>query len=527
MPTIHNRVVGGMAFNLERHMNTEITLPVAEWKHALTGLNKVIGRRSTLPVLQTVRVTRDGQGGLQLSATNLDTFATYRAETPQPGQAADVLVPAEALHRTLRRLPNDDHLTLLPDADQRIRLRYPIAGSPVEQSHATLPVVEWPPLPPIQQPAHPLPPEFGAAFQQALACASEDSSRIVLNRVCLDVREPNLHYVVGTNASILYAANSFTFALPRPVILPNTKFLAWAEFLGADPCTLRLEPAAKENEAGWVQLETPRWSYFTRETCGNYVNWKQAVPTPNSQWTRLRLSPPVLEQMQAVASRLRGEQLLNQPVNLCVTAEGLWLEGRNAEDVVWTRVAIPGVEILGRPTSVRLNRRYLLHAIRCQFTQLDILNELSPVLFTAPGKRCVVMPIGPDRANAPSSPANTSTPQRSAEATAPASPSAGQTESPATDQRNTMPAETTLTPPRRGNLQPTKVEGNNGNGTNGSALGAAVTQIEAAKTALRDVINYLNATLDLLRAAEKEKKASFREVESVRATLRSLQKVAI
>ena len=91
-----------------------------------------------------------------------------------------------------------------------------------------------------------------------------------------------------------------------------------------------------------------------------------------------------------------------------------------------------------------------------------------------------------------------------------------------------MPGSTTLTPPRRGNLQP-KVEGDNGNGngTNGSALSAAVTQIESIRTALRDIINDLNTTLDLLRAAEKEKKASFKEVESVRATLRSLQKVAI
>ena len=97
-----------------------------------------------------------------------------------------------------------------------------------------------------------------------------------------------------------------------------------------------------------------------------------------------------------------------------------------------------------------------------------------------------------------------------------------------------MPAETNLTPPRRGNLQP-KTEDNNGNhngangtnGQNGSALAAAVTQIETVKTGLRDVIIELNATLDLLRAAEREKKASFKEVESVRATLRSLQKVAI
>ena len=86
--------------------------------------------------------------------------------------------------------------------------------------------------------------------------------------------------------------------------------------------------------------------------------------------------------------------------------------------------------------------------------------------------------------------------------------------------------ETTLTPPRRGNLQPT-VEANHNNGHNGSALSAAVTQIETVKTGLRDVIIELNAALDLLRAAEREKKASFKEVESVRATLRSLQKVAI
>ena len=94
-----------------------------------------------------------------------------------------------------------------------------------------------------------------------------------------------------------------------------------------------------------------------------------------------------------------------------------------------------------------------------------------------------------------------------------------------------MPAETnTLIPPRRGNLQP-KAEGNdgngNGNGANGSALSAAVTQIEVVRAGLRDVIADLNTTLDLLRAAEKEKKTSLKEVESVRATLRSLQKVAI
>ena len=87
-------------------------------------------------------------------------------------------------------------------------------------------------------------------------------------------------------------------------------------------------------------------------------------------------------------------------------------------------------------------------------------------------------------------------------------------------------SQTALTSPRRGNL-PLKPEANPGNAPVASALTTAVLQIETVKTALRDVLLDLNATLDLLKAAEKEKKASLKEVESVRTTLRSLQKVAI
>ena len=39
------------------------------------------------------------------------------------------------------------------------------------------------------------------------------------------------------------------------------------------------------------------------------------------------------------------------------------------------------------------------------------------------------------------------------------------------------------------------------------------------------MIGDLSKTIDLLKAAEKEKKATLKEVETVRATLRSLQKV--
>ena len=60
-----------------------------------------------------------------------------------------------------------------------------------------------------------------------------------------------------------------------------------------------------------------------------------------------------------------------------------------------------------------------------------------------------------------------------------------------------------------------------------SALKGALEQIEKIKTALREVIGQLNETASLLKAAEKDQRATEKEFDSVRTTLRSLQKVSI
>ena len=83
-----------------------------------------------------------------------------------------------------------------------------------------------------------------------------------------------------------------------------------------------------------------------------------------------------------------------------------------------------------------------------------------------------------------------------------------------------MASTTTLPAPERGNIKAT-------NGETQSAISAVVDHVEAIKTRLKDVIGDLSKTIELLKAAEKEKKATLKEVESVRATLRSLQKVEL
>ena len=60
-----------------------------------------------------------------------------------------------------------------------------------------------------------------------------------------------------------------------------------------------------------------------------------------------------------------------------------------------------------------------------------------------------------------------------------------------------------------------------------SALRAVLEQVEGIKGSLRDLLGQINETASLLKAAEKEKRVSEQEIESVRRTLRSLQRVQL
>ena len=76
-------------------------LPVAELKHALAGLSKIIPKRTKLEVLHCVLIRTDG-GTLRLSATDLEHCATYHpaaASVSEPGP--DVVVDVQRLKDSL------------------------------------------------------------------------------------------------------------------------------------------------------------------------------------------------------------------------------------------------------------------------------------------------------------------------------------------------------------------------------------------------------------------------------------------
>jgi DNA polymerase III sliding clamp (beta) subunit (PCNA family) len=523
----------------ERKNMKEIVLPVMALKEALPGLNKVVSKRSTLPVLQHVRLARNTEGIISIQATDLDAFATYTAKEPSPGPAVDMLMPLDQLAKTVKSLSSEGTIGFVLDSKDKVKVRYSIGGSLVERTISTLATDDFPAQPTITQPAMPLEPGFGLALRQALECCSEDSSRYILRGACLDVRDKKFHYIVGTNGRSLYSANSFCFDLKKPVVIPDSKFLEWPDLLDDEAASLSVEPGqeeepakdgkpAKEATAGWIKLESGRWTFITKEILGEFPNWKQVLPSTNSKWTRVQLSDEAIRQLLLVTPSLPGDDGINRPVRLRVEPQQIALEGQNKDDETWTTVPIQAVKVTGKPVTVTLNRTYFTTALKFGLNQMEVEDPLSAVVFSNGGKKMIIMPVNldgpkvtvtPAQANSEATPATSPTAEQTASQDQPGTPTE-RTEMPRTARATTPEPMTTFHPETHAN--------NNGNGNgNGSAVKSLVEHVEQIKENLKGIIRDLNTVIDTVKATEKERKSSEKEIENVRTKLRQIQSVAI
>jgi DNA polymerase III sliding clamp (beta) subunit (PCNA family) len=341
----------------------EIVLPVMALKEALPGLNKVVSKRSALPVLQHVRLARGTDGNISIQATDLDAFATYTAKEPLPGPAVDMLVSLDQPAKTVKSINSEGTIGFIRDGKDKVKVRYSIGGSMAERAINTLPADEFPPTPTVNRPSVPLEPDFGLALRQALECCSEDSTRKILNGACLDVTDKKFHYIVGTNGRCLFSANSFCFDLKKSVVIPDSKFLEWPDLLDEEPASLSVEPGqeeepakngkpAKEAKPGWIKLESGRWTYITKEIDGKFPNWKQVLPETNGKWTRINLSDEAVKKMLLITPSLPGDDRINRPVRLQVESHQLSVEGQSRDDGTWTSIPIQNVKVTGKPVSV-------------------------------------------------------------------------------------------------------------------------------------------------------------------------------
>ena len=459
----------------------------------MPGLSKVVSRKSTLPCLQSVRLTRTQAGVVTLAATDLDTFVSYHLEQPQPGEPFDILLPFEQLKNSGK----GSDVVVAQEAKFKAKLRYQVSGSSLEQYVATLSPDEFPPTPKLTEPSCKMPDNFGECLRQAFETSSQDSSRYVLQGAYLDVKEPKCHTIVSTNGRCLFAANTFKFDLKESVNLSRQKFLEWNGFL-----TSECEMAVKSDKggSGWVKLTTPRWECVVKQIDGQFPNWRQVVPADTEKWTKVELSEAAIKQMLNLSSKLPGDDNENRTLQLRVGKE-LHLEGRNKDDKEFTSAEIADVKITGKPVTTALNREYLQTALKCGLNEIRIHTELEPLLFLRPGKRLVVMPVrlnGPTTQSVPAKPAPQ--PETKPEPKAEAQP-----------ERKPDMAKSTAKPEAPKPAPSTSL----------------LDQIEQVKESAKNLVRDLTSLTDAVKQAEKDKRANEKEVEAARAVLKKLQQVQI
>ena len=250
------------------------------------------------------------------------------------------------------------------------------------------------------------------------------------------------------------------------------------------------------DEPPWFRIDSDHWSYVAKAIDGEFPNWKQVVPADTERWTQIRFPPPAVDTLLEALPLLPGGDESNCSITLAADNR-LVLRARGREQTDWTSINVPEATVTGRPVETTLNRTFLLQALRFGLHQIAIHSPLEPLVFTAPGKTMVVMPLrggGPEQAG----PAKEAEPQITETASA-TPPSAAAATHP-TEERNNMSA-TTIPVSRRGNNGTT---GPSENEETRSAFKTALEQIDRIKTNLRDVIGALNNAVSLLKTAEKD-----------------------
>ena len=236
-----------------------------------------------------------------------------------------------ALRTELQKLgkncPADETLDLEVLAEDKLLLRHRIGSHPVEQVDH-LPLRSRTSRSRRRSPRSPvsLDEAARATLLEALACASDDETRVILNGAYLDVSKPSGHYAVATDGRHLFASNSLHLALPSSVLVPDHRFLSWSGFVKDGQWKLTVQAHTKD-KGGYLQL---------RAAVGRSSPSRSRAPTPTGA-TSPTMSASLLAPSKSairrqkpsrrIVPRLPGDDTPNHTVGLYTVSGRLYLRG--------------------------------------------------------------------------------------------------------------------------------------------------------------------------------------------------------
>lgn len=364
----------------------KVSLTQENLHKALASVSRVVGSRTTLPVLANVLLKTDANR-LKLSTTNLEMGINYWIGAKVEAEGS-LTVPARLLGEYVASLPSD---TIQLGVDKQA---LKITANHYQSVINGIDPEEFPTIPNIV--AEPLltvaSDTFRNALSQVVLVASSDDARPVLNGIYLYTEKDEL-YIVATDS---YRLAERKIKLTNPpkddikVIVPARTMQELLRMLG--DTTSQLEVVVDENQ---VMFRFESVELISRLIDGQFPNYRQLIPESTPTFFKIDTSEFI--NIAKVASLFARENAGSVTLTLD-TAKSL-VRIRSIASQVGENTSEATVETSGEDAEVALNCRYILDALSVVKTPqvtFGVTGKINPCLLRPVGEENylhVIMPL--------------------------------------------------------------------------------------------------------------------------------------
>jgi DNA polymerase-3 subunit beta len=347
-------------------------------REALQGLRVLKLSKQSMPVLRQVLVF-GYETLVEFSGTDLDQFLRYEG-VGLSSNGTRVLVPYEQLQDVAKTADTGSEIQI-HDGESAL-IRYHASGAVLEVPFTPVALDEFPPQPTADGEPIALPVGVLASMEEAMGCASEDTTRYILNGVYLDH-----HAVVATDGRQLYRRNSLELPVPQGSIFPTSLVLG----------VLPHDEAAhlwlwSRGEHPLAQITAGKWRWVTKLIEGKFPNYQQVIPQMDNYGGLVRISEADAARILSVVPKLPGFKDKESKVVLSVTDKGAVL--RTAPNLPKVHLALDRSEVVRTASSdVAFNAKYLLGALQRGMRELHARDHVSALVMTDANRIHLWMPL--------------------------------------------------------------------------------------------------------------------------------------
>jgi DNA polymerase-3 subunit beta len=372
---------------------TKLVLPLAQLRKALATVAPAVQRKTTIPVLSSVRVEQT-ETALEFAATDLDLAIRVRVATPNATPQKGFLLPALKLEAFAKLLQGDE-VSLQPDST-RVTLR-------CGRSNTKLPMLCLTNFPALKLNDAGTGIELGQGLAERIFnfttfAISAEESRYTLNGALLEIGDGKLS-MVATDGHRLARYTVPSDQASASILFPAGMLRAMHKVMDSGSKALALLDTSEDSIFINIQDSTGGIALAHRRMTGSFPNYKAIMPATIA--ARVTVSAP--EMTASLRRCLTFADERSSAVRLTVSVSGIALRAASV-DTGETDESIDAA-VMGTGFDefmIGFNGDYLLDAfsrldgdVQLRFSSTDGLNSAMVYAEPAVGEKFeyVVMPM--------------------------------------------------------------------------------------------------------------------------------------